>query len=124
MIAKYKGKRIAVIGVSTREEKFGFKIFRDLLAKGLDAYGVNPVGGEVLGQKIYKNLKDILPVPDVVITVVPRQVTERVIEECKELGVKELWMQPGSESELAIQKAEKYGLNFYSACFMARNGIW
>ena len=121
---KYKDKKIAVVGVSDREEKFGFKIFRDLLAQGFDVYGVNPRGGEVLGKQIYKSLKDLRPIPDVVITVVPHQITERIVDECAVLGVKELWMQLGSESDLAIQKAKKSNLNFYSGCFMARNGIW
>jgi len=123
-ISEYKHKKIAVIGVSAKEEKFGFRIFHDLLGIGLDVVGINPAGGEVLGKKIYRSLGEIKPAPDVVITVVPSQVTERVVGECKEFGVKELWMQPGSESDTAIQKAKDLKLNFYAACFMAQSGIW
>jgi predicted CoA-binding protein len=40
--------------------------------------------------------------PDVVDTVVPPTVTEAIVKECKELGIARVWMQPGSESEKAL----------------------
>jgi predicted CoA-binding protein len=120
-----KEKIIAVIGVSGREEKFGFKIFRDLIKAGFNVKGINPANGEVLGRKIYRNLKELENAPDLVITVVPGQVTERIVQECKELGIKEIWMQPGSESENAVRKAKEYGMSVtYNACFMVEHGIW
>ncbi|MDD5730719.1 MAG: CoA-binding protein [Candidatus Omnitrophica bacterium] len=118
-------KEIAVIGVSNREYKFGYKIFRDLIKYGFKVKGVNPTNGQILGRKIYKSLRDMDSVPDLVITVVPHQVTERVVDECREMGVREIWMQPGSESELAIQKASKYGITVTAnSCFMVEIGIW
>ncbi len=120
-----KEKQIALVGVSEREEKYGFKIFRDLIKSGFKVEGINPRGVSVLGRKIYKSLKELPNVPDLVITVVPHEVTERLVEECRELGIKELWMQPGSESALAIQKAKEYGISVaHNACFMVEKGIW
>ena len=121
----YKDKKIAVIGVSNRPEKYGFKIFRDLLKDGYDIAGVNPTAPEVLGKETYKSLKDIKGALDLVITVVPHQVTERVVDECSQLGIKEIWMQPGSESDDAIKKAKDLGINVtHNSCFMVVNGIW
>lgn len=124
-MADIKDKLIAVIGVSNREEKFGFRIFKSLLEGGFKVKGIHLRGGEVLGQKIYKNLKELDSVPDLVITVVPPEITERIVEECNELGIKEIWMQPGSESEDAVKKAKQYGIPVvYNACFMVENKIW
>ena len=123
-MADYKDKKIALVGVSDREEKFGFRIFRDLLAGGRDGSGINPTGIEGLGQNTYKGLSEIKPRPDVVITVVPHQVTERIVDECGSLGIKEIWMQPGSESGLALEKAKKLGITVHASCFMVANGIW
>jgi len=121
----YKNKKIAVIGVTNREDKFGFKIFRDLLKFGYKVKGVNPQNGEVLGNKIYKNLEDIEEAPDVVITVVPSVVTEKIVETCRRMNIGEIWMQPGSESEAAIKKAGDYGVKvFHGVCFMIENNIW
>ncbi|MCM8792786.1 MAG: CoA-binding protein [Candidatus Omnitrophica bacterium] len=120
-----KDKEIAVVGVSGKEYKFGFKIFRDLLKYGFKVSGINPRGGEVLGQKIYRTLKELKNTPELVITVVSPEITERVVEDCKELGIKEIWMQPGSESDLAIRKAKEYGIKvIYNSCFMLENKIW
>ncbi|MDD2804131.1 MAG: CoA-binding protein [Elusimicrobiales bacterium] len=117
-------KLIAVVGVSDDASKYGHKIFRDLLNAGYPVKGVNPKGGFVLGQNVYKSVADIEQRPDLVITVVPPPVTEAVVEECNKLGVKNIWMQPGSDSDLAVQKAREYGIKTTQACFMVLKGVW
>ena len=117
-------KLIAVVGVSDDASKYGHKIFRDLLKAGYPVKGVNPKGGFVLGQNIYKSLAEIETRPDLVITVVHPAVTEKVVEECNALGIKTVWMQPGSESEAALAKARTYGIKTISACFMVQKGVW
>ena len=120
-----RDKEIAVVGVSQREEKFGYKIFRDLLKEGFNVKGINPANGEILGRKIYRSLKELKPVPDLVIMVVPPQITEHIVEECNDLGIKEIWMQPGSESAAAIEKTKNYGISIvHNVCFMVENKIW
>ncbi len=120
-----KEKTIVIAGVSGREDKFGFRIFRDLLNNGFKVKGINPRAGQILGEKIYRNLKELERPPDLLITVVPYEITERMVRECRELGIKEIWMQPGSESEKAVEQAKKYGIKVtYQACFMVENGIW
>lgn len=118
-------KEIAVVGVSTREEKFGYKIFKSLLSHGFTVQGVNPRGGLVLGRKIFKSIRDLPRVPDIVITVVPPEVTERIVDECSQMGVRQIWMQPGSESKKAIEKAMTHGLSVtHNDCFMAAYDLW
>ena len=117
-------KLIAVVGVSEDASKYGHKIFRDLLNAGYPVKGVNPKGGFVLDSHVYKCLSDLEQLPDLVITVVHPQVTERVIEECNKLGVKTVWMQPGSESQTAVEKAAEYGIKTIVACFMVVKGVW
>ncbi len=118
-------KSIAVVGVSANSEKYGYAIFRDLVNSGLRVFGVNPKGGFIQGRKIYPSLHNLPRVPDLVITVVKPDVTGQIVEECMRLGIKEIWMQPGSESEQAIHKAESAGIRITSnACFMLTNRIW
>ncbi len=121
----YKNKNIAIIGVSTNPTKYGHKIFRDLIKAEFRVTGVNPSNGEIFNRKIYKSLREVEPLPDLVITVVPPEITEQIVSECIELGIKEIWMQPGSESQRAIEMAEQNGiLVTHHACFMVENGIW
>jgi len=117
-------KQIAVVGVSDDADKYGHKIFRDLLRAGYTVAGVNPKGGFVLGRNIYRSLEEIATKPDLVITVVPPAVTEKVVEECNRLGIKNLWLQPGSDSPRALEKAKEYEMNVITACFMVKAGVW
>ncbi|OGR44298.1 MAG: hypothetical protein A2X35_02405 [Elusimicrobia bacterium GWA2_61_42] len=115
---------IAVVGVSDDASKYGHKIFRDLLNAGYPVTGVNPKGGFILGQNIRKSLTEMEKKPDLVITVVPPAATELVVEECNKLGIKTIWLQPGSESPQALEKARRYGIKAVTACFMVRKGVW
>ncbi|HPO51764.1 MAG TPA: CoA-binding protein [bacterium] len=121
----YKDKKIALVGVSSDQSKIGYKIFEDLLANNFNVVGVNPKNGLILQQHIYTSLKEIKPLPDLVVTVVKPEITLTIIEQCHNLGIKQIWMQPGSESNQAIEKARIYGIEVkYGKCFMSENGIW
>ncbi|HAF96321.1 MAG: hypothetical protein A2X34_10395 [Elusimicrobia bacterium GWC2_51_8] len=115
---------IAVVGVSDNASKYGYKIFRDLLKAGYPVKGVNPKGGFVLGNRLYPSLDEIEKRPDLVITVIPPDATVAVIEQCNKLGIKTVWMQPGSESPAALKKAKLYGIKTVTACFMVQKGVW
>lgn len=116
---------IAIVGVSSDVQKYGHKIFHDLFKAGYNVKGVNPKGGEVAKQKIYTSLDKVTPLPELVIFVVPPVVTLGVVKKCIVLGIKQIWMQPGSESDEAIKLAEENHLKVTSnACFMVREKIW
>jgi len=117
-------KLIAVAGVSDDASKYGHKIFSGLLKAGYPVKGVNPKGGFVLGQSLYKSLDELETRPDLVITVVPPEAAVKVIEQCNKLGIKTVWMQPGSESPDALEKAKLYGIKTITACFMVQKGVW
>jgi len=121
----YKDKKIAVIGVNENPEKYGYKIFKDLLADGYDVRAVGVRGGNVAGQNIYKSLAELPVKPDTVITVVPPAGTDKTVDDCINLGIKEIWMQPGSRSSEAIKKAKAAGIKVTERrCFMIECGLW
>lgn len=120
-----KQTKIAVVGVSHDQEKYGAKIFKDLVTANYNVVGVNPKGGEAVGQQLFTSLKEINPKPELVILVVPPPVTMEVIKTCLELDIKNVWFQPGSESVEAIKLAKDNGLEVVSqACFMVNQQLW
>lgn len=116
---------LAVVGVSSDPSKYGHRVFRDLLLAGYPVFAVNPKGGTIERQTVYPNLSALPTIPQVVITVVKPEITVGIVAECANLGITEIWMQPGSESAAAIARATTLGIKVTSnACFMKHQGIW
>ena len=110
---------IAVVGATVNKEKFGYKVFMALRKMGFKVYPVNPKYSEIEGTPCYPSIGDLPEKPDVVITVVPPRVTEEVVRKCAELGIDKVWMQPGSESEKAIEFCEEKGIKVvHGTCFI------
>jgi len=109
----------AVVGVSRDPEKYGYKVYMDLKGAGYKVYPVNPKTEKVLGDKCYHSLKDLPEKPDVVDIVVPPNVAKKVVGECRDLGVRRVWLQPGSESEESIEACRQAGIDvLYGVCIM------
>jgi len=126
LIEEFINQRVwAVVGASTDPDKFGHQIFRDLRAAGYTVYGVNPRGGEVDGQTVYPTLSNLPERPAVVDLVVPPEITQKIVRQCEELGLKRVWMQPGSESEAAIRFCQEHGIRVvHSVCAMIEKRRW
>jgi len=114
-----KKNKIAVIGVSNNHEKWGYKVYKTLKSSGFSVYAVNPKHTKIDLDRCYPDLRSISEKLDVVITIVPPKVTESIVKVCKELNIKKVWMQPGSESEDAIRYCKENGIDLmYNACFV------
>ncbi len=115
----------AVIGVSNDRNKYGNKIFRDLKNANYTVYAVNPKLSEVEGEPCYASLKALPALPEVVNVVVPPAVSEKIVDDCLAQGIKNIWFQPGSESDKAIEKAQAGGMTVVSnACIMIQKQNW
>ena len=110
---------IAVVGVSADHHKWGWKIYEELKSAGFKVYAVNPKYKKVDKDICYSDLGSLPEKPNMVITVVPPKVTEQVVRECKSIGISKVWMQPGSESEKAINFCGNNGIQaVHDACFV------
>jgi predicted CoA-binding protein len=112
-------KKFAVIGVSTDQKKYGNKIFHNLKRRGYEVYPINPRLAEIEGHRCYPSLSELPVKVDVVDFVVPPTVTETILKECQELGLERIWLQPGSESQKAINFCHENNLKVvHSLCVM------
>ena len=105
------GRRFAVVGASRDRAKYGNKVLRAYQQNHLEVFAVNPGADEVEGLQAYSDLKSLPVSVDGISIITPPEVTERVVEQAIELGVKNIWLQPGAESRLAINQAERAGIN-------------
>lgn len=110
---------VAVVGASRDRDKYGYKVLMDLKRGGYEVYGVNPSCDEIEGVPCYPDLASLPHKPELVITVVPPKVTEKVVREAKEAGIERIWMQPGSECGEAAEYCEESGIEYMrDACIM------
>jgi acyl-CoA synthetase (NDP forming) len=84
----FKTKSIAVVGASGDRSKYGFMTLDTLMRGGYEGaiYPVNPKGGEILGLKTYKSLREIPGALDLVLIIVPVKFVASVLKEASEKG--------------------------------------
>lgn len=112
-------KNIAVIGVSRSGKGFGLSIYNHLKQQGYSVYAVNRKGGFSGNIKLYNSLFDIGQNIEGIVTVVPPPETESTVQGAHDLGIKNVWMQLGSESKNAIDFCEANDINLiYKECVL------
>lgn len=85
-------KKIAVVGVSDKRETGCNLAYTKFKENGYQVYPVNPRISEFQGEACYPDLKAIPDKPDAVFILASPQVTEQIVEQCVDLGVKHVWM--------------------------------
>ncbi len=112
-------EKFAVIGATDNPEKYGNRIVKNLISRGYKVYPVNPKLKELEGLQCYASIGDVPVKVDVVDFVVPPAATEQILEQCKEIGLDRIWLQPGSESEKAINFCRENNMKVvHSVCVM------
>lgn len=108
-------KRIAVVGVSRDPKDFTHTLWQELRQRGYDTPPVNPKATEIDGRACYTRVQDIQPPVEGVVIMTPPAVTERVVRDCAEAGVRHVWMHRGagvgSVSPTAVAFCEANGMD-------------
>ena len=87
-------KRIAVVGVSRNHSHHpaGNLIYRRLKGSGHEMFAVNPQMQTFDGDRCYADLKSIPGGVDGVVIVTRPEITERIVHDCGDAGVRRVWM--------------------------------
>ena len=115
-VAKFLSNRqIAVAGVSRDSQQPANAVYRKLRDSGHQVFAVNPNAKQVEGAPCYSDLHAVPePVGAVFIATHP-DVAARIVQECAELGIKQVWLHrsfgQGSVSEEAVRECERLGID-------------
>ncbi len=85
-------KKIAVVGVSDKRETGCNMSYQKFKENGYQVYAVNPRIASFQGDACYPDLKSIPEKVDAVFILANPKVTEQIVNQCVELGVKHVWM--------------------------------
>lgn len=107
---------VAILGASANRSKYGNKAVRAFVAAGFDVYPVHPTEPVIEGLQAYPSIASVPVTPDRASLYLPPEVGIRLLREIVERGVRELWLNPGSESPELIEAARGLGLEVIQAC--------
>lgn len=115
-------KVVAVVGVSDKRETGANRNYETFKKKGYRVYAVNPRISAFDGAQCYPDLKSIPEKPEAVFMLTSPRVTEQVVQQCADLGIKYVWMhclmgtKPGlaadstSVSQSAVDMCKAHGI--------------
>ena len=113
---------IAIVGVSDQRDTGCNMAYERFKNAGYEVIPVNPRISEYDGATCYPDLASVPAKPDAVFILTNPQVTDQIVDECIELGVKHVWMhcmmgtKPGlaagmtSVSQDAVQRCVENGI--------------
>ena len=114
---------VAVIGASRDRRKYGNKALRAYRESGFTVFPVNPNEAEIEGLKAYPNIEAIPEPIDFVSLYVPPAMGLKLLPSIAEVSPKEVWLNPGAESEDIIEAAADLRLRTVVACSIVALGM-
>lgn len=114
---------VAVIGASNDRRKYGNKAVRAYLESGYTVFPINPREATIEGLKAYPTLTDAPSNIDFVSLYVPPAVGLKLLPEIAAKKPREVWLNPGSESEDLIDAAADLHLRSVVACSIVALGM-
>ncbi|HEX9076187.1 MAG TPA: CoA-binding protein [Anaerolineae bacterium] len=85
-------KKIAVVGVSDKRETGCNLAYRKFKSADYQVYAVNPHLASFDGNPCYPDLRSLPEKPDGVFILANPQVTDDIVAQCVDLGIKRVWM--------------------------------
>lgn len=107
----FQSKAFGVVGASTDRHKYGNKVLRVYQQKNLRVIPVNPREQEIEGAACVPSVMDLPGDVESISVITPPPVTEQVVEMAARKGIKNVWMQPGAESDAAVEACRRHGIN-------------
>lgn len=107
---------IAIIGATSRRDKFANKAVRAFMQHGDTVVPIHPAQTEVEGLRAYPSVLDVPENIDVASFYVPANVGLRVLDECAQKGIKKIILNPGAESRELLQRARELNIEAISTC--------
>ena len=88
-------KRFAFAGVSRQPKDFSRALFREFRARGYDLVPVHPAADAIDGIPCFRTVQEIDPRVDSVLLMTPPGVTDVLVRECAQAGIKRVWLYRG-----------------------------
>lgn len=89
-------KKLALIGVSSKKEKFGNVVLKELKEKGFEIYPVGSNISEFEGNKVYNSIDDLPEGINYALISVAKEKSEPIVKDLIKKEIKNIWFLRGS----------------------------
>lgn len=103
-------KRVAVVGLSPREDRASHGIARWLVGLGVEVVGVNPGHDSILDLPVYPDLASVPGTVDIVDIFRRSDAVPLIVDAALDRGDGAIWMQEGVAHDQAAQRAQERGV--------------
>jgi predicted CoA-binding protein len=107
----FQSPAYAVVGASSNRQKYGNKVLRCYQQHNKQVYPVNPVEKFIEELPVIASLSDLPEIVHSISIITPPPITEQLVAEAIQKGIKNIWIQPGAESNKAIQDCKAHNIN-------------
>jgi len=101
----------AVAGASTNRDKYGNKVLRCFQQDKRTVIPINNRAESIEGLQCVNSVLDLPDNVESLSIITPPKITEHVVQQAVARGIKNIWMQPGAESALAVQQCHDNNIN-------------
>lgn len=113
-----KAQTWAVVGATENPNKYGNKVVKKLIRDGHKVIPINPRYTVIEDLKVYRSLSEVDEKIDVVMLIVNPNVGILAVQECIELGINKIWVQPGADSEEITKTAINNHIEIVHSCIL------
>lgn len=103
---------VALVGVSRNPKKFGYAAFKELKDKGMKIIPVNPYASEILGEKVFPDIKSLPSEVRSIIIMTKKDKTLSMVKEAREKGLTNIWIQQYADSPESVRELEGTDINY------------
>ena len=107
-------KRITFVGISHNPRDIGASLIEAFESRGHQILLVNPSAPEIMGRRCFARVQDIQPPPDAALLLTSPAVTNIVVRDCAQAGIKRIWMYrgggQGAVSEESVEFCRTHGI--------------
>ncbi len=118
-------KSVAFYGANNKGQSLASIQIMNLIKSNYDGniYPIHPYLDLVMGYKVYRSIKDVPEIPDLVVIVLPAKIVPQIFRECGEKGIKRIILISGGFRELTddrkntlteeiVEISKAYGIRF------------
>ena len=117
ILTRYRS--IAVVGCSRDETKYSYRVSKFMQDAGYTIIPINPFAGELLGEKVYRDLASLPQPPEIVDVFRPAAEGLEITMQAVAKGAKAVWLQEGIVNDDARKYAQEHRVAFVqNRCIM------